>query len=113
MTDERDMQGKTVMKQPERLLFFFLKAEKRKKKKSNNANEKTNRGIDREKERRDEVSLHLESCRHICSSMMAARQPSAVILDHSQVEQRYRLAPCLPVSFCTHCLKKIGSFSLL
>lgn len=52
----------------------------------------------RERERRDEVLLHLESCRHICSSMMSARQQSAVILDCSQVEQRYRLAPCLPAS---------------
>lgn len=52
----------------------------------------------REGERRDEVLLHLESCRHICSSMMSALQPSAVILDRSQVEQRYRLAACLSAS---------------
>lgn len=57
----------------------------------------------REHERRDKVLLHLESCRHICSSMMSVQQPSAVILDRSQVEQRYRLAPCRwSLPFCTH-----------
>lgn len=49
-------------------------------------------------------------CSHICAAAMCARQPSAVILDRSQVEQRYCLALCLPQSALVSRLKMSSSF---
>lgn len=64
------------------------------------AEEEKRGGDERVGKQRGEIGTWKE-LRHICAAMMCARQPSAVILDHSQVEQRYRLALCLPACSST------------